>query len=400
MTATRIARVATLAVAGAVVWAVLALLLWRTTVPSDLRLPRLEERALFGAALVADARRYERFLDWDWVASMLVALAALAVMVRRGRALAPRLGLGPTNAGLVVGVVTFTIVWAATLPFAIAADWWERRHHVSREGYASAVAGSFMRLLGSTLVALVVLAVVLGLARRLGPRRWWAAAAPALAGILLVLQLLVPYLQTLGTRPLRSPQLVAAIRTLERREHAGDPPVRVEVVSGRTRAANAFATGIGPTERVVVWDTLLRSFRADQVRLVLAHELAHLARNHVLRGVGWFALLVLPVLAVTALAADVRRPSEVPLALLVIAVAQLALLPLVNAISRRYEAEADWIALGGTRDPPAAPGLFRGFVRTSLEDPSPPEWVHVLLDDHPTPLQRIEMARAWRARNR
>jgi STE24 endopeptidase len=321
-------------------------------------------------------------------------------MVRRGRALAPRLGLGPTNAGLVLGVVTFTVVWAATLPFAIAADWWERRHHVSREGYASVLAGASLRLLASTLVALVVLAVVLGLARRLGPRHWWTAAAPALAGMLLVLQLLVPYLQTLGTRPLRSPQLVAAIRTLERREHAGDPPVRVEVVSGRTRAANAFATGIGPSERVVVWDTLLRSFRSNEVRLVLGHELAHLARNHVLRGVGWFGLLVLPVLAVTAFAADLRRPSEVPLALLVIAVAQVALLPLVNAISRRYEAEADWIALGGTHDPAAAHGLFRGFVRTSLEDPSPPGWVHVLLDDHPTPLQRIELAQAWRARNR
>ena len=50
--------------------------------------------------------------------------------------------------------------------------------------------------------------------------------------------------------------------------------------------------------------------------------------------------------------------------------------------------------------PAAARGLFVGFVRTSLQDPSPPEWVHVLLDDHPTALQRVEMARAWRGRNR
>ena len=133
---------------------------------------------------------------------------------------------------------------------------------------------------------------------------------------------------------------------------------------------------------------------------MIGHELGHLVRNHPLRAVGWFGLLVLPVLLVAAFTADIRRPAAVPLALLVIAVAQLAILPLRNTISRRYEREADWIGLNGTRDPAAARGLFSGFVATSLQDPSPPGWVHVLLDDHPTALQRVEMARAWRDRNR
>jgi STE24 endopeptidase len=141
-------------------------------------------------------------------------------------------------------------------------------------------------------------------------------------------------------------------------------------------------------------------FSSDQVRFVVGHELGHLARNHILRGVAWFALLLLPILAITAFVADVRRPAAVPLALLVIALLQLAVLPLRNAISRRYEAEADWIGLTGTGDATAARDLFVGFVKTSLQDPSPPGWVHVLLDDHPTPLQRVEMTRAWSSRNR
>jgi len=177
--------------------------------------------------------------------------------------------------------------------------------------------------------------------------------------------------------------------------------VRIDDVSGRTTAANAFSVGIGPTERVVIWNTLLDGrFTANEIRFVIGHELGHLVRNHPLRAVGWFGLLVLPVLLVAAFAADIRRPGAVPLALLVIAVAQLAILPLKNTISRRYEREADWIGLNGTRDPAAARGLFTGFVATSLQDPSPPGWVHVLLDDHPTALQRVEMARAWRERNR
>ena len=381
-------------------WAVLAMLLWRTTVPSNLRLPHLDERAIFGAGLVRKAEHYERFLDWDWVLGTLAALGAYVVMVRRGRALAPRLGLGNVNAGIVLGVVTFTVVWGATLPFTLADVWWERRHGISRESYAQAVGSAWGGLIGSTVVAVIVLAIVLALARRFG-RRWWLAAVPVLTAFLLVLQLIVPYLVTAGTHPVRSARLRTEIRALERREHAGNPPVRIDDVSGRTTAANAFSIGIGPTERVVIWNTLLDGrFSANEIRFVIGHELGHLVRNHPLRAVGWFGLLVLPVLLVAAFTADIRRPGAVPLALLVIAVAQLAILPLRNTISRRYEREADWIGLNGTRDPAAARGLFSGFVATSLQDPSPPGWVHVLLDDHPTALERVELARAWRERDR
>ena len=375
-------------------------MLWRTTVPAHLTLPHVDERTAFGSALIADARRFERFLDWDWVAATLAALAAYSVMIGRGRALATRLGLRPVNAGIVIGLATLTVVWTAELPFGVAANWWERRHGISREGYASDLLGAWGTLLTSTAVATVVLALVLALAQRFG-RKWWIAAGPALALVLLALEFAAPYLTSLGTQPIRSRALRADIRTLERREDAGSPPVRVEDVSGTTTAANGFAVGVGPSERILLWNTLLdRRFARAEVEVAVAHELAHLVRNHVLRGVAWFALLVLPVLAATAFVADLRRPAAVPLALLVVAVAQLALLPLQNAIARRYEREADWIGLSTTRDPNAARNLFVGFAKTGLQDPSPPGWAHVLLDDHPTPLQRVELTRAWREQNR
>jgi STE24 endopeptidase len=359
----------------------------------------MDERTTFGAHLVAGARRFERFLDWDWVAAALAVLAAYVVMVRRGRALAQRLPLGPVNAGIVLGLVTLAVVWSARLPFAIAGNWWERRHGISREGYVTELFGAWGSLLVQAAVAVVAFALVLSLARRLG-RRWWLAAAPAFALIALTLECIAPYGESVGTHRLRSPGLRADIRAFEQREHAGTPPVRVDNVSGTTTAANAFAVGVGPSERVFLWNTLLDGrFARPEVRFALAHEFAHLERNHVLRGVAWFALLVFPVLGLAAVVTDLRRPSAVPLALLVVTAAQLALLPLQNAISRRYEAEADWIALNATRDPSGARGLFTGFARTGLVDPRPPEWAHVLLDDHPTPLQRVELARAWRERN-
>jgi Zn-dependent protease with chaperone function len=396
MTATRIVRGATLAVAVAI-WVVLAALLWHTSVPS-LRLPQLDERTVFGSTLVRHAERYERFLVWDWVGGTVATLVAYISVARHARTLAARIGLRPVNTGIVLGMLTVTIVWAVSVPFAVAGVWWERRHHTVRESYGSQLPAQWGRLLATAFMTLVLLGIVLLLARRLG-RRWWLAAAPAIAAIALGLQFVQPFLASIGTQPLRSHELRDTVARLEATEHAGSPSVRVDDVSGRTREANAFAVGFGPSAHVVIWSTLLHGrFTFPQVRFVLAHELGHLAHKHTLRGVAWFALLLLPVLVVVAYATDLRRGSAVPLALLVIAGAQLALLPVQNAISRRIETEADWTALNATRDPAAVRGLFRGFVVTSLQDPSPPGWVHVLLDDHPSPLQRVELGQAWKLR--
>jgi STE24 endopeptidase len=399
MTATRIARAATLAAATAL-WVFLAALLWRTNVPAHLRVPPVDERTAFGAGLVHDARRFERFLDWDWVAGTVAVLIAYTVMVLRGKSLARKTGLSPVNAGIVLGLVTLTVVWAVELPFAVAGNWWERRHGISREGYAAQLFGALGRLLVITAIGFVALAIVLLLAQRFG-RRWWIAAAPIAAASALGVQFVAPYVSALGTHPVRSALLRSDIRILEQREHPGKAVVRVDDVSDTTTAANASAVGFGSGRHVFLWNTLLDGrFTHRQVRVAIGHELAHLARNHPLRGIAWFALFETAILAAVAVVADLRRPERVPLALLVVAVAQLAILPLTNTISRRYETEADWIGLNATRDPAAARGLFVGFVRTGLADPSPPGWVHVLLDDHPTPLQRVELARAWAARNR
>ena len=68
--------------------------------------------------------------------------------------------------------------------------------------------------------------------------------------------------------------------------------------------------------------------------------------------------------------------------------------PLANAVSRRYEAEADWLALQATRDPASGVALDRNFVRTGLADPDPPTWVRLWYGTHPTPMERIAMARS------
>ena len=232
-----------------------------------------------------------------------------------------------------------------------------------------------------------------------------ACSGVAAAGVVLALavgvQFVLPYLQRVGTHPVRSRTLAAQIRALENRERVGRPVVRVSPVSKNTSAANAFSIGIGPSRTVIIWNTLLDGrFTPREVRFVVAHELGHLARHHIWKGIAWGVLFGLPIFGlvayVTGRRGGLRRPENVPLAVFTLALAGLVVMPLANAVSRRYEAEADWMAVRATRDPGAGRALFQDFVRTDLQNPDPPGWVTFFLEDHPSALARVEQVEAWR----
>ena len=105
------------------------------------------------------------------------------------------------------------------------------------------------------------------------------------------------------------------------------------------------------------------SFTDDEVKIVLAHELGHHLRGHLIEGIAWYALFALPGAWLIAVATRRRggmaNPAAVPLSLLVIVVLDLVSLPRLQPISRHMEAEADWKALETTHDPASAEALFK-----------------------------------------
>jgi STE24 endopeptidase len=377
-----------------------AFFLLRTKVPGNLNPPHLDAHRVFGAEVTRAGARFDRFFDYDSVLAMLTGIAVLAVYLRRGPRLAHRLALGPVNAGIITAVFITFVVWAVSVPFDIAASWWSRRHDILQRSWSSIVFEPVGGLIRTTVSTTIVIALVLLLAKRL-PRTWWLAAAGIVLGLAIGLQLVLPYVQRIGTRPVRSPRLTSQIRTLERREHVGRPVVRVAPVSDETSAANAYSIGIGPSRSVIIWNTMLDGrFTPREVRFVVAHELGHLARWHIWKGIAWGVLFGLPIFGLVAYVTNrrggLRRPENVPLALFTLALAGVAITPLANAVSRRYEAEADWMAVQATRDPGAGRALFQDFVRTDLQNPDPPGWVQLLLEDHPSALDRVEQVEAWR----
>jgi STE24 endopeptidase len=302
---------------------------------------------------------------------------------------------------MLLGMLGLAIVWLVGLPFGLAALWWARRHDQDETGYLTWLADDWVLLAAQFVAICLALLIVMGLARKLG-ERWWLPGAGVFVGIAALFTFVAPYLD-FTTEPLRDDALLAAAARYEQELGLDDLPLRVEEVSDDTEQANAYAYGLGPSRRVVFWDTILEEpFTEGEQRVVLAHELAHHSEDHLPEGIGWFALFAVPgawiLMRTTRSRGGMGAPEAVPVALLVVAVLQLALAPAGNAISRRMEAEADWKALQVTRDPASLEGLMVGFSETSLGDPDPPGWVELVLGTHPTLEDRVAMAHSFEAR--
>ncbi|HEY0417481.1 MAG TPA: M48 family metalloprotease [Gaiellaceae bacterium] len=400
ITATRMGRGATLAVAAAV-WLACAWLLARTSVPS-LHLSGLDEHRFYSAHELARARRFGRGEDLLWLAGVLAQLAALVLLAWRLPASIRGIGLGRIGSAVVGGMVLLVTLWFVGLPFSLADLWWQHHWGLGPFDVGAWLAGQWTTLAPEAVAAMATIVLLVGLAGRF--RRWWLVAAPVIVVIGAVFAFVSGWLAAVSSHPLRDARLRGDVARIERTEHVEGTPVRVDDVSSWTKQANAFTVGFGPSTHVVLWDTLLDGrFSRGEVDVVIAHELGHVRSRHVVKALGWTALIVLPTLWLLAFATrrrgGVGDPANLPYAILVLSVIALVTAPLENAVSRRYEAEADWRALTATRDPASDTRLFQTFARTSLEEPNPPLLGYLWLENHPTLMQRIAMAQAWRERN-
>jgi STE24 endopeptidase len=246
------------------------------------------------------------------------------------------------------------------------------------------------------------------LQRRL-PRAWWAAAA----GIVVAFAVTVTYLAPVVIAPIFNdfePIPEGAVRedVLELAERAdvevGDV-YRVDASSRRT-SLNAYISGLGSTRRVVLYDNLIDDAQRPALRSVVAHELSHVSRHDIPRGL-LFVLLVAPagMLFVREAGGAIARragsgPGQlaaIPAYALAITLATLSTTLVSNQLSRAVEERADRFAVELTREPDGLAQLQVQTAERNLSDPDPPGWWQFLFATHPAKVERLGIAEAYGA---
>jgi len=244
------------------------------------------------------------------------------------------------------------------------------------------------------LLMVVIVHMVLFLARMFKKRWWfvtWLAFIPFAFFFMLIEPIVVDPLYN-DFQPIQDPVLEARILTM-----ATDAGVRADrvfemEVSSRTHVINGYVTGVGPTARIVLWDTALQQLNEDEILFLMAHEIAHYVYRDIYRGIGVAIAFTFAGLYIVYKMVDKMNKESlkrIPVAMLVASIFLFAVSPATNAISRRIEVRADEFALELTGDPEAGIGLFQAFAQASLNEVNTPRLVRIFRSTHPTTFERI-----------
>ncbi len=283
------------------------------------------------------------------------------------------------------------------------------RFELSTQTIGSWISDQVKEILIGGLFGFIIIEVIYAVLRA-APQTWWLWTA----AILLLFQVVLANLAPILIMPLfnKVVPLGAEYADLSARLIRLAEQARTKVrgvykfdMSRRTKAANAALMGLGNTRRIVLGDTLLTEFSADEIETVLAHELGHhvnkdipvgLAIDTALTLIGLYVASLIMNWGVAALGlTSPADPASLPLFILVMGLYGLITMPLGNAYSRWRERNADRYALRATNKPQAFISAMTRLANQNLGEVDPEPWEEFLLHSHPALGKRIKMAQTY-----
>lgn len=361
----------------------------------------------------ARAKRYHRLKRGLSLVDFAAGAAVLIVLLATGWTHALRdwaLSLSPQPlwaiAYYLLALVGLT--QALTLPLQFASSYVvEHRFGLSSLGLGGWLKDWLKGLAVSLALALAGVEVVYWALRRY-PETWWLLCATVFVLFFIVLAKFAPVILLplfFKFQPLEDEDLKQRLLRLSKRIGTSVGSVWLWKLSEKTKKANAALVGWGKTRRILLADTLLDAHTADEIEVILAHELAHHVRHDLWKGLGaqtglTFAgfYLVHVVLGQWGAGFGFQGLADfanLPLLLLVSGVASLAVLPLVNAFSRYLERAADKFALRVTHNRDAFISGMEKLARRNLAEPKPHRLIELIFYSHPPVEKRIRFAANW-----
>lgn len=362
-----------------------------------------------------DAKRYNRIRRRLEISDLAIGLTFLVVLLLSGWSgmLRDWAYHGAfQNYSLAVFLYVFMLMLAAKF-IGIGLDYYglrlERRYHLSTQKTRA----WFWDESKSFLVGLVLAGIVTELlyfTMRQFPEHWWLIAWGSFLVLFVVVAQVAPLVLFpifYKFEPLENEDLKQRLVKLS--ESAG---TRVRGIykwhlSEKSRKANAALTGLGATRRIILADTLLDNYSAEEIEAVLAHELGHHVHRHILKSIFvqagitlfgfWAANYVLRfAMEDWNMFETVSDFANLPLLILVSTVLSFLLMPAMNAYSRFNERQADQYAFRSIRSVEPFITSMNKLAAQNLAERTPSKWVEWFFHSHPAISRRIAAAQAWK----
>lgn len=372
-----------------------------------------EEDKRFEVQITEEIREHSRIRDVLYFVGIAWSAGAMLVLLlsgatRRMRELAERV----TKKPFLVAMITIALFILAAVVLELPLTYYSgfvipHRFDLTDQSLGAWLVDSLKELAVSLVIVSLVGALALLAMRRV--RRWWLALWLGSIPLILLMVVIQPIvLDPLFNdfQPLRNAELREKLLTLASK--AGIEGGRVYQVdkSKQTKTLNAYVNGIGPTKRIVMWDTLLAKMTDDEVLAVMGHEMGHYVMKHMWKGLGFGIAVALFVfftgqqihdrgLARWGAKWGIRGPGDpaaLPYLLLIAGGISFLLSPVTNAYSRWLEHESDIFALEITRDNEAMAGAFVKLAEGSKRDPNPHPFIEFWRYSHPSIARRIDFA--------
>ncbi|MEF8836569.1 MAG: M48 family metallopeptidase [Candidatus Bipolaricaulota bacterium] len=201
-------------------------------------------------------------------------------------------------------------------------------------------------------------------------------------------------------QPLEDEDLKKGLKELANRANLDVLGVFNMEASEKTKKAIGALTGIGSSRRIILSDTMLENYSAEEIEAVIAHEMGHHKYHDIwfllglqslfsLLGFYLIARFIDPVLGYFSLGLNV---SALPVILGMMEIILFTLSPLKNWLSRIRERAADGFSLNLVDNPNALGEALVKLSQQNLGNPAPPRLVEWLFYDHPSGLNRVERA--------
>ncbi len=255
--------------------------------------------------------------------------------------------------------VIFIVSDVLSLPFQYYSTFViEEKHGFNKTTLKTFILDKIKGYLLGVLIGGALVYLLLSLILNMGDNFWlvfWAIATVLVLGInMFYTSLILPLFNKLT--PLEDGELKTAIADYCQKE--GFPGTKVFVIDGSKRSskANAFFSGLGSQKKVVLYDTLINNHSTSELVAVLAHEVGHYKKKHIVQG--FVASIVQMGVMLFALSLFVFNPEMskalgaeqlavhinlIAFGLLFAPVSMLSGL-IMNLVSRKNEFEADAFA--------------------------------------------------------